>query len=186
MLSDALAWRLRGKGYGRGESAAFGAAGSALLMTWIELGDATSDRLGFSLEDLTVDFLGVGTSVLLQLVPRLDALLDFRIQYWPTPEYFEAANPVADYSGMKHLMAVRMSGVPYLRQTPLRFLEAHFGYYSRGFRSFDTIDERRVLYSGVGFDLAELLRPAVPRPVSTAFEYYQVPILSHEVAAHDL
>lgn len=189
-VADVLAWRLRAQGYERTEAALWGAAGSMALMTWIEVGDATS-RFGWSFGDLLADFIGVGMSALLGVYPVLDDLIDFRLQYWPTDEFIGGDHDdlVADYSGMKHLMAVKLSGVPWVRDTPLRYLEAQVGFYSRGFRSFDTQDPLRVLYVGIGVTVTEVLKPLLPqvpgiREVSPAilgfFEYYQPPLVAAE------
>ena len=181
LTSDIFAWRLRTEGYSRAAAYTWGALGSILVNLWLEVGDGTSDY-GFSNEDLVADVLGASASLLLGVCQPCDDLIDIRIQYWPTSNYVKSGSLVGDYSGMKHLAAFKLSGVPYVKQTPLRYLEAHVGFYSRGFRSFDDEDDpRRVVYGAVAINLAELFHPIAPEALVTAFEYYQFPYVAAEV-----
>lgn len=182
VIADFMAWRLREYGYDDNESALYGAIASMILMTWIEIGDSTG-RYGFSLEDLTADFLGVTVSWTLNTLPVVSELIGFKLYYWPTAKYFKSGNVVADYSGMKYFIALKLSGIPYIKDTPLRFLEGHFGYYTRGFRSFDENkeDARRVLYVGIGLNFNAILRPILPTAVKTILNYYQPPFTSLDI-----
>jgi len=180
LFSDFLAWRLERDGHPPLRAGPYGALAALALMTWIEVGDATS-RYGFSVEDLTADVLGVAFSLARQAIPGARDLADFRVEYWPTSAYWESGEVVADYSGMKFLLALRLSGLGPAGRTPLRFLELHLGYYTRGFRTFDENQEdaSRHLYLGAGLDLKELLEPFLPdfllRPAAAALTYYQPP-----------
>lgn len=190
-ISDFLAWRLAEKGHSTLSASLLGALAGMFLMTWIEVGDATSDY-GWSMEDLLADFLGAAVSLGRNTIPHAEELVDFRVQYWPTRQYLDSGEIVADYSGMRFLLAVKVAGMGVLGRTPLRFLELHAGYYSRGFRSFDENEEDagRYLYWGVGLSLNELLRPILPdvikKPVETVFTYYQPPLTTMEAQAHEL
>ena len=187
VFADFLNWRLRKQGWSRLRSTIVGSSVAMGLMTWIEVGDATS-AYGWSWEDMLADFIGVAISAGLSLSPTADELFDFRLEYWPTKSYMDGGVMAADYSGMKYLMALRMTGIKPLKQTPLRFLEFHLGYYSRGFRSFDKTNEtNRVVYFGIGLDLKEILNKYIPkkymRPFDVALTYYQPPYTSWEVKA---
>ncbi len=187
VFADFLNWRLRRQGWSKLRSTIVGSSVAMGLMTWIEVGDATS-AYGWSWEDILADFIGVAISAGLSLSPTVDELFDFRLEYWPTKSYMDGGVMAADYSGMKYLMALRMTGIKPLKQTPLRFLEFHLGYYSRGFRSFDkTKDTNRVVYFGIGLDLKEILNKYIPkkymRPFDVALTYYQPPYTSWEVKA---
>ncbi|MBN2527570.1 MAG: DUF2279 domain-containing protein [Deltaproteobacteria bacterium] len=188
IIADFLNWRLRRQGWPRLRSALVASSVAMGLMTWIEVGDATS-AYGWSWEDILADFIGVAISAGLALSPTADKLLDFRVEYWPTSSYMDGGVMAADYSGMKYLMALRMSGFPFIKRmpkSPLRLVELHMGFYSRGFRTFDHAKEtNRVLYFGVGLDLKELLHAILPkkvhRPFDVALSYYQVPYTSYPV-----
>ncbi|MBN2342197.1 MAG: DUF2279 domain-containing protein [Deltaproteobacteria bacterium] len=182
IFADFLNWRLRKQGWSRRRSAIVGSSVAMGLMTWIEVGDATSEY-GWSWEDMLADFIGVAISAGLAMSPVADELIDFRLEYWPTSSYLEGGVMAADYSGMKYMMALRMTGIKPLKRTPLRFIEWHMGFYSRGFRSFDnTRATNRVFYLGMGIDMREIFDLFVPkkykRPFDVAFTYYQVPYTS--------
>ena len=182
IFADFLNWRLRRQGWSRLRSAIVGSSVAMGLMTWIEVGDGTS-AYGWSWEDMLADFIGVAISAGLALSPTADELFDFRLEYWPTKSYMDGGVMAADYSGMKYLMALRMTGIKPLKKTPLRFLEFHLGYYSRGFRTFDKATEtNRVVYFGLGIDVKEILQKFMPkkymRPFDVALTYYQPPYTS--------
>lgn len=191
VFSDFLSWRLSQAGFSPMRSALLGAISAMALMTWIEVGDGTS-AYGFSMEDLLADFLGVLFSLARQVIPHAEDLLDARVSYWPTSEYFESGEVVADYSGMKFLLALKLSGMGPLGRTPLRFVELHLGYYSRGFRTFDVNRDNasRHMYFGLGLSLKELLRPVLPKvirkPANAILSYYQLPWIAVEAANQKL
>lgn len=134
------------------------AALSALAaMTLVEIGDATSDKYGFSSEDLIADAIGVAASWWLGSNPIWDDRIDLRMEYWPSNGYNLKNDAVSDYSGMKHLVALRADGFQSLRNTPLKWLELQAGYYTRGFRTFDEEDQpTRHTYVGLGVSLPVL------------------------------
>jgi len=185
LLAEVMTARLKAQGYGSAEAGLWGAGAAMAVMTWLEVGDGTGPY-GFSLEDLLADFLGVAVSWVRTQSPAVEGLIDFRMEYWPTPGALEGNDLAADYSGMRHLLAVKLSGVPYIDRTPLHLLDLHFGYYTRGWRTFDeeALKENptRSLYAGVGVNLAEVLKGNVPKAVSVPFHYYQVPAVRFEVA----
>jgi hypothetical protein len=177
-MADLMNWRLREYGYSRGEAAFWGAAGAMVPLLWIEIGDSTSSY-GFSLEDLLADIVGVAASWALNFYPPLRGCIDFRLQYWPTSRYLKSGNLVADYSGMKFIAALKLAGFPLVGETPLRFVETHFGFYSRGFRTFDEAEEEvRAIYLGLGIDLYQLFHPILPDFILTFLRYYQPPYTS--------
>ncbi len=151
------------------------AALSALAaMTLLEVGDATSSKYGFSSEDFIADAVGVAASWWLASNPKWDDRIDLRMEYWPSSGYNLQNDAVSDYSGMKHLIALKANGFESLQNTPFKWLELQAGYYTRGFRTFDEQTEpSRHVYLGLGISLPTLLG-RTPK-VAKFFDYIQPP-----------
>lgn len=148
-------------------------------MTLLEIGDATSSKYGFSTEDLIADAAGVLASWFLASHPAVDRVVDIRMEYWPSSG-FEVSNDLAsDYSGMRHLIAIRADAIASLPRLPFSWLEFQAGYYTRGFRSFDhplPNGPERHVYAGIGINLPELFKHN--KLAKTAFTYLQPPSLN--------
>ena len=93
-----------------------------------------------------------------------------------------ARSPITDYSHQRYLLALKLAGFGRLKDTPLRLVELHGGYYARGFTAEEEADGdplRRRLFVGAGLNLAELLFPSRPggfgRAVKSVLEYVQLP-----------
>lgn len=161
-----------------------GALLSMALMTYVEVFDGYSGDHGFSQEDMVADLAGAGFSVLRNMVPGLREKLDFRMQY-VSSGFKGDFEPLSDYAGQRYLLALKLAGFDGLRETPLRFIELHAGYYARGFTRAERhagIEKDRELYFGVGVNLQELLFGAGPHKDHwlsqggrTALEYIQLP-----------
>lgn len=173
-LSRFLTYSLERRSYEHKDAAFHGAMGALALMTWIEIGDATC-KYGFSVEDQIANMIGVYASYLSKAYPSIGRKINIRLEYWPTSTTDQNTDLVADYSGMKHLIALRAAGFARFSQSPLRFFELHLGFYSRGYRSFDQSPRERVLYTAIGIDLNKLLNPIMPGNTSRIFEFYQPP-----------
>ncbi len=149
----------------------------------VEIFDGFSGGYGASYEDVIANGLGVGFSVVENLVPGLDEKIDFRLEYIPSE--FSNFAPVTDYAGQKYVLALKLSGFEELEETPLRFVELQAGYFARGFTDAEMeadVEKRRVPYVAIGFNLNELLgevdgaRETLPGlALSRALEYVQVP-----------
>lgn len=153
------------------------------VLTYIEVFDGFSGGHGFSYEDLIADGLGVGFSVLRNMVPEVGELVDFRMEYMQS-EYSSFA-PVTDYAGQKYVLALKLAGFEELQETPLRFVELQAGYFTQGYTDAEreaNVRQRREPYVAVGLNLNELLGE-VPGATDTlpglaasrALEYIQVP-----------
>lgn len=183
MLTDFLTYAIR-RNASNADGAEITAAALALsLMFYVEIFDGLSVDHGFSREDIAMNVLGAGLSVLRNTVPGLKEKVDLRLEYMPSG--YRGFRPVADYAGQKYLLALKLSGFEFARDTPLRFLELHAGYYARGYTTLerqDNLPRDRHLYFGVGLNLQELLfgAPAVKdqwwaRGGRTFLEYVQIP-----------
>ena len=172
LLSEILIWDFRRNQIKHAEEKA--ALTSFAAMALLEVGDSTSTRFGFSPEDLVMDALGSGTSYLLAKYPSLDDKIDFRIEYLPSKGSTGKIDAAADYSGMKHLFAIKGNGFESLKKTPLKFLELHLGYYTRGYRSYDKgfYEKSRNPYVAVGLNLQRIFGN---KPATRFLEYYQPP-----------
>ena len=84
----------------------------------------------FSPGDFTMDTAGALLALALDLSPRLDELIVFRVQYWPSPQYLHNLDPSSpcskhikgmpscsrlniaeDYSGETYLLALHLNGL---------------------------------------------------------------------------
>jgi Predicted periplasmic lipoprotein (DUF2279) len=154
------------------------------LMTYVEVFDGFSGDHGFSYEDLVMDILGAGLSVMRNAVPGLREKLDFRMQYLTSPH--SSFEPFGDYEGQKFFVVVKFAGFENLQDTPLRFVELHGGYLARGFSSEEEragTSRERNMYVGIGLNLQELLFGKVDRSrehwaaksARVGLEYVQIP-----------
>lgn len=156
---------------------------SVSLMTYVEVFDGYSSDHGFSYEDLLMDVIGAGFSVVRNKVPGLREKIDFRFQYLPSAD--SSFNPFGDYEGQKYLIALKLAGFDDLKETPLRYVELHGGYYARGFsdkarRAGEPRDQE--FYVGLGLNLGELVFGEGPhrdhrlsKTARTILGYVQVP-----------
>jgi hypothetical protein len=153
------------------------------VQTYVEVFDGFSGGHGFSYEDLIMDGVGVGFSMLRSTVPGLAEKLDFRMEYLPSG-HGEGYSPASDYSGQKYLLALKLAGFEEFEDTPLRFVEFQVGYFARGFSDEERDageDRRREPYVAIGVNLNELIG-ASPVADTTAgllagraTEYLQMP-----------
>jgi hypothetical protein len=176
-LADLLLWDFRRQGVNKPEKTA--ALTALATMTLLEIGDATSSKYGFSFEDLIADAGGVLASWALATNPQLDELIDIRMEYWPSAGFDLTEDAASDYSGMRHLIALKGDAIERFSNTPLRWLELQTGYYTRGFRSFDRPLENgpeRHVYVGVGISLPTVFKRH--KAARTFFSYLQPPNLN--------
>ncbi len=117
----------------------------------------------FSPGDFTFNTLGALTAVALDLSPRLDELIDFRVEYWPSAQYrynltnsdspCEKRTPgqpscsrwniAEDYSGETYLLALHLGATPLrgLRHgTWTKFVDAVIGFETRNYKPPPTLE----------------------------------------------
>ncbi|MES1158129.1 MAG: DUF2279 domain-containing protein, partial [Haliangium ochraceum] len=124
-------WNARGSTYA-------GATLSLGTFYVIEMRDAFTT--GFSRGDMAANLLGVGLGVLFREVPRLDALFDLRVQYFPSSAYFkrfgqQGFDVAEDYTGETFLFAWHLCSLPIIERStgPLRFVDLVLGYNARNY-----------------------------------------------------
>jgi len=172
LLSRVLASRMQDRGWSLKKSSLFGAFSGMLSMTLLEVGDGTS-HYGFSKEDLAADAVGASLAYFIRAYPRVDDFIDIRLEYLPTSDYVKGGDNTTDYSGMKHLVAFKMSGFQSLKHSYWSLLEFQVGYYARGYRSFDTQPRSQHLYAGIGISLANIAKRTQINVLKNLFEFYQ-------------
>ena len=79
-----------------------------------------------------------------------------------------------DYENSKFLLALKLNGFDSMRQSFLKYLELHIGYYTRGFDD-PTDDKQRNIYWGVGINLTDLFRRNGHRKTAAFLNYFQLP-----------
>lgn len=128
-------------------------------MLYVEIFDGFSADHGFSYEDMTMNAFGVGLSYLRNVYPTFGEKLDFRIAYEPSAG-MSGFHPITDYSGMKYIAVLKPAGFDALKNSPLKYLELHTGYYTRGFKNEDrpfTDFKQKNLYVGLGLNFDEVV-----------------------------
>ena len=191
VMSDYVTWRLQTLGYDKYQSAITAALLTGVAFLGVEIGDGFS-HYGASYEDFVASAAGIGFSFLRNTVPGVAEKVDFRMQYVPTGHGDSLG--LGDYSGKKFLLAWKFAGFEPFKDGPLRYLEIHTGYYTRGYNEWEQalgIPKTRSPYIGVGLNLSELLfsNPSVrDTPLAsigrTVLKYIQVPYT--DVSAHNI
>ena len=101
----------------------------------------------FSYSDLAGDTTGMALALLLDNVPRLDEMFDYRVEYVPSHAYranvahgsgLNRLNVAKDYSGETYLLAYHLGSIHALRDRPWgawsRFVDLTIGFDSRGYK----------------------------------------------------
>ncbi|MGE0870407.1 MAG: DUF2279 domain-containing protein [Kofleriaceae bacterium] len=102
----------------------------------------------FSWGDLAMNTAGAGLGLALSNLPRLDELIDFRVQYWPSKAYrrqlsegaskHSSLNIAEDYSGETYMLAFHLGGIHALRDSKWggwsRFVDVAIGFGTRGYK----------------------------------------------------
>ena len=132
-------------GYSRWKSSLISAAMAETLFFFVEIKDGFFYE--FSYSDLTGDTVGMVAALLLDNFPRLDEMFDYRVQYFPSTEYwtnvsggngYNRLNIAEDYSGETYLLAYHLGSIHALREqswgTWSRFVDLTLGFESRGYK----------------------------------------------------
>ena len=152
---------LRKGGWSRRNAALFSAALAEALFISVEIKDHYYYE--FSPGDLGMNTLGALAAVALDLSPRLDSLLDFRVEFWPSEQYthnlFNSDSPCAkrtpgqpscsrwniaeDYSGETYLLALHLGAIRPLREmkygTWSKFVDVAIGFETRNYKPPPTL-----------------------------------------------
>jgi len=151
-------------GYDRLTASLIGTGLAETLFIGVEVKDGFYYEFSFS--DLTGDTLGAVAAFALSNWPRLDELFDYRVQYFPSPEYrrqFRGGNVniAEDYSGETYLLALHLGGIHALRDmrygTWSRFVDVAVGFDTRGYKpdppaGLPDYDHHQNLFIGVSLN----------------------------------
>ncbi len=174
---------LRHGGWDRTKSALVSALLSEGLFFAVEVKDYYYYE--FSPGDFAFNTLGALTAIALDLSPRLDELVDFRVQYLPSRQYrtnlLDSDSPCVkrepgqpscsrwniaeDYSGETYLLALHLRGIHSLRDSKYglwsQFVDLSIGFRSRNYKPPPSLDpdvERtQTLFLGVSFNAQGLI-----------------------------
>ena len=152
-------------GFDRLPSTLVATALSEALFLGVEVKDGFFYEFSFS--DATGDTLGALAALAFSLWPRLDELLDYRVEYWPSAEYrrqFDGGNVniAEDYSGETYLLALHLGAIRALRDQSwgswTQFVDVAAGFGTQGYkpdppsRMFPDYQHHQNLYLGVSLN----------------------------------
>jgi hypothetical protein len=162
--------------FSKDEAIRWGALSSLGVTGLIEVGDAFSDRYGFSYQDMLFNTLGVAAGYLLWSYPELSRKIDLRVEYNPFLSGGWEWDITTDYNRLSYLIAFKAEGFDFIENPYLKYLELHVGFRARNYAAYsdhpDVDMRKQFLYVGIGLNLSKLLRPYLDVPV---FNYLQMP-----------
>jgi hypothetical protein len=136
-------------GYDRWRASLVATGLSGLLFLLVEVKDGFYYEFSFS--DLTGDAIGAGLALAMSNWPRLDELVDFRVEYAPSAAYRRQLthhgdlNVAEDYTGQTYLLAFHLGAIHALRDQPWggwsRFVDVTAGFGSRGYKPYPLAGE---------------------------------------------
>ncbi|QNE06129.1 DUF2279 domain-containing protein [Croceicoccus marinus] len=157
------------------------------FVAYNELSDAIEPDSGWSWNDIVMNGLGAGFSVLRNTVPGVKEKIAFKIEIVPNEDFWTYSGP-RRFEQQRFMFALKGAGFEDLRDTPLRFLDLQLGYGAEGFEPEDRaagIEPKRHVFVGVGLNVGELLfggsRSGAARAGWSALDYFQVPYTSVRV-----
>ncbi len=129
-------------GYSRLTSSIIGCGLAELLFFGVEVKDGAYYEFSFS--DFTFNSIGAVLAFAMSNWPRLDELLDYRVQYWPSKAYRRQltndgnVNIAEDYTGESYLLAFHLGAIHSLRDSRYggwsRFVDLAVGFETRGYK----------------------------------------------------
>ena len=158
--------------------------------TAVEILDGYSKKYSFSHEDVIANTLGVGLGYLMSKYPKLDDIIDVRLEYQPSE--LSDWNPPGDYAGQRYYVVAKADGFEALRDVPvLKYLEFGVGYGAPGYDVPDEWDlhpwarKRREVFLSIGINLSRVMADlfyggkksttTTQKAFEWGFEYFQAP-----------
>lgn len=124
--------------------------------------------VGFDNEDMLANTVGAGLALAMDNLPAVDRLFDFRLVYFPSPQFRHnfrngSVDVGQDYTGQTYLLALHLDAVPRITDTRwtawAKYADVVVGFESRHYSpAEDPVPTRRqVLYAGVALDMQHVL-----------------------------
>lgn len=163
-----------------------GGLNSAAIGVIIEVGDAYTARYGFSYTDVVFNLIGTALAVVQDTFPIMDGLFSLSMWWFPSKGYInESGNKqelFTDYTGTKYFFHILLSGIPYIKDTPLRYFRLDAAFWSRGFKPYDygyPDEMSQHLYFGISLDFAQIVLDTFPKKwyrtsTATFLKYYNL------------
>lgn len=163
-----------------------GAVFSEIIMLGSEIGDGFSKGYGFDPYDVMFNNIGILIGILIDCYPVLDRIFAIQFEYVPTREMREDfslsdnRDLPTDYGGSKYILATKLSGIPYISLTPLRYVNVDLGFYSRGYDQRYVRKKTRNVYLGFSINLSIAFGDVLPvgytsSTLQTFFNYFHLP-----------
>jgi hypothetical protein len=197
-------------GFGRTTSMLVSTGLAELLFIGVEVRDGFFFEFSFS--DLGGDTVGALAALALMQWPRLDEMLDFRVQYSPSDIYLRklsGSSPCAtggcsrwniaeDYSGETYLLAFHLSSIHALRDMEYgafsRFVDVTLGFDTRNYKpppdAASMAIPRQEMFIGVALNAQGALdwllddHRTARKVTHGIFEVFQLPLTSLPVLEH--
>lgn len=174
LWSTGFSYLYEGWGMSEDDAMIYAPLSSWFLQLMMEVGDSSSETLGFSYEDVVMNTVGATFYYLREKYPKIKETLDLRIEF--IPEFKGDMNFFTQYNSMKYLLAFKFSGIESMDSTLLKYGELQLGYYTRGYKNAsDYTQKERITYVGIGINISEVLAEMGWIKTSKIFNYYQLP-----------
>jgi len=156
-------------GWDRLPSSLVSAGLTEVAFTLTELEDGFV-KYGFDYKDVIANASGAAFAVLMDNVPAIDRLFDFRLQYFPSRDYrrsFEKTGSVdigQDYTGQSYMLALHLGALPRMNDYDVtywtRFVDLAVGFEARYYSpapEMRTEPPRQTVYVGLSVNMQYVL-----------------------------
>ncbi|TDW62746.1 putative lipoprotein DUF2279 [Novosphingobium sp. PhB55] len=184
LIAEILHMRLHDKTHASQGDAVTAAILASTFMALNEISDGIETDSGYSMQDITMNLVGAGFSILRNTVPGMREKVAFKIEIIPDDNIYSYRGQ-AHYAQQRYMLSFKGAGFEGLKRTPLRFVDLQVGYYGSDFMIDDRLagkEPKRHLFVGLGLNLGELLfgrsRSRLGKAGYTVLDYFQVPYTS--------
>ena len=139
----------------------------------VEVKDGYEPDYGFSWGDIVFNLAGNVLGVGFELLPELDRMFDFRLEYWPSRYFIEEArstgpfNSAEDYTGQRYLLAFHLASIDALRTSSCcawtQWLDLTVGYHAVHYKpnALDLNAPEQRLFAGVSINFQHIIDRAL-------------------------
>jgi hypothetical protein len=149
-----------------------------------EIGDGFSLKYGFDPYDVLFNHFGILLGMVLEYYPSLNRIFSMTWEYVPSKRLMHNLGNLTkwdittDYDAAKFMLTTKLSGIPYLSLTPLRYLNVDVGYYTRGYKHPEEYSSKtRNIFFGISINYAITFEKILPigylsSTIQSFFNYY--------------